>query len=254
MPSNSIEINLLKSGLQNPTAQMLSKAVMGLSKSAVPVILAPNGTVATNGVVTLGTALPLIYTAAWVRLPAGAVVGGLAGLYYVVFSSTTVGQVYTNFADVATAFVPTIPSTLVAAVGSNAAYTQATGADVSLANVTIAGNTMGVDGAVETTVLQSNNGTAGAKTVTAKFGGSAFLTAAVTTSLALETSKRVVNRGVVNKQLVHANSAFGNVSTVAPSQLTVDTSADVALVITGQLAVATDYLVIENFSVTVRLV
>jgi len=249
---NSIELKLLAAGLQNPASSIVAKSTFVVAKTAVPVILVPNGTVATAGVITLGTALPLIYTAAWVRLPAGAVVGGLAGLYYVVFSSTTVGQVYTNFADPATAFAPAIPTgTLVAAVGSNAAYTQAT-TEVTLANVTVVANSVGENGAVQLTVLQSNNGTAGAKTVGAKFGGSAFMASAVTTSLASETQKRVVNRGVVNSQLVHANGVFGAVSTVAPTQLAINTAADVALAITGTLAVATDALVIESFVVEVQ--
>lgn len=251
---NSQEIKFLAAGIQNPAASLLSKAPVTLGKSAVPLIVAPNGTVATNGTITLGTALPLIYTAAWVRLPAGAVVGGLAGLYYTVFSSTTVGQVYTNYADVATAFTGAIPTaTLVAAVGSNAGYTQATASDLSLALVTVPGNTLGTDGSVTVTVFESNNGTAGAKNVTAKFGGTSFLTADVTTSLALETSKSVTNRGVVNKQLVHANAAFGNVSTVAPTQLTVDTSASADVVITGKVAVATDYIIVESFTVKAQL-
>lgn len=250
---NSVELSLLKAGIQNPAASLLSAAAVTVAKSAVPVILAPDGTVATNGVVTLGTALPLIYTSAWVRLPAGAVVGGLAGLYYVVFSSTTVGQVYTKFADAATAFTPTIPTgTLVAAVGSNAAYTQTTGADVTLANVTVPANTLGADGTMKTVVLQSNNNSAGAKIVKGKFGGSTFMSASVTTSLALETSKRVSNRGLVTKQLVHADYVVGAVSAVAPTQLAINTAAAAALVVTGQIAVATDYLVLESFGVEVQ--
>lgn len=227
---------------------------MTVAKSAIPLIVVPNGTVATNGTITLGTALPLIYTAAWIRLPAGAVVGGLAGLYYTVFSSTTVGQVYTNYADVATPFTGAIPSgTPVAAVGSNSAYTQATAADLSLALVTIPGNTLGTDGGLEVTVFESNNNSAGVKNVAAKFGGTSFLSADVTTSLALETSKSVTNRGVVNKQLVHANQAFGNVSTVAPTQLTVDTSAAADVIITGKVATATDYIVLERFAIEAQL-
>ena len=90
---NAYEGILLGSGLQAPAAGVLAKSTFVVARSAIPVILAPNGTIATNGTVTLGTALPLVYASAWVRFPAGAVVGGLAGLYFVKFSSTTVGQV-----------------------------------------------------------------------------------------------------------------------------------------------------------------
>lgn len=250
--TNSVELSLLKSGLQNPTASILAAGTTVAAKTAVPVILAPNGTVATNGTITLGTALPLIYAAAWVRLPAGAVVGGLAGLYYVVFSSTTVGQVYAKFADPASAFVPYVPTgTLVAAVGSNAAFTQATGADVTLANVVLGADAMGKNGSVVVSALQSNNNTAGIKLLKGKFGGAEFLSASVTTSLAMETVKKVSNRGSAAVQVVHANHIIGAVSTVAPTQLTVNTAAAVSVTLTGQLAVATDLLVIEQFSVEV---
>ena len=240
------ERKLRQFGIPNPTASMIGTAGFVISRSAIPVILAPNGTVATNGVVTLGTALPLVYAAAWVRLPAGAVVGGLAGLYYVVFSSTTVGQVYTAFADVATAFTPYVPATLVAAVGSNAAYTQATAADLSLVNFAVPGNSMGANGCLSVKIVESNNNSAGNKNITGKFGGSAFLFADVTTTLAMETEKSVVNRGLVNSQLVHASLAVGAASPTAPTQLTIDTSADVAMVITGKIATATDYVILEN--------
>lgn len=250
--ANSTERSLLKSGIGKTASTFLSKAPTTIAKSAIPVILAPNGTVAVNGTVTLGTALPLTYVNAWVRLPADAVVGGLAGLYYVVFSSTTVGQVYTNFANAATAFTPYIPtSTLVAAVGSNAAYTQATGADVTLANVTVPANALGTTGEFTLSLFASNNGTAGAKNISGKFGGSVFLSGAVTTSLALETSKTVKNRSNVAVQLVHGNHIVGAVSTVAPTLLAINTADAVAVAITGQIAVATDYIILEAFKAEV---
>lgn len=249
---NSYEGTLLAAGVQSPAAGVLAKSTFVLYRSAIPVILAPNGTIATNGTVTLGTALPLVYASAWVRFPAGAVVGGLAGLYFVKFSSTTVGQVYTNYNNATVGFVPSIPDTQVVAVGSNSAYTQTTGAEVTLANVTLAGNSMGPDGSVLVALLEANNNSAGAKIVRAKFGGTAFISQSVTTSLAMETEKRVTNRGVVNAQLLHADGAFGVTSAVAPTQLAVDTSADVAILVTGQIAVATDYLVVEQFLTELR--
>jgi hypothetical protein len=245
MPT-SIERTLLQAGLQNPAASTLGFADISIARSTIPVILAPNGTVATNGTVTLVTALPLIYTAAWVRLPAGAVVGGLAGLYYTVFSSTTVGQVYTNYID--GTGLPSIPTaTLVAAVGSNSAYTQATTA-VTLASATVPANAMGDFGAVELATLTSTNSTAGAKTVSGRFGGSVFMTGAVTTSTALETRKKVRNRGIANTQIVHPDFTIGAASSVVVTQLAVNTAAAVTVAVTGTIAVATDVFVLEAFT------
>ena len=76
-----------------------------LAQSAVPLGLLPSGTVAADGTITLATALPTTYSGGmWGRLPAGAVVGGAAGLYWIVFSSTAVGAVKTSFADPAAPF------------------------------------------------------------------------------------------------------------------------------------------------------
>jgi len=249
--ANLAERKLLKAGIGKTASSLLSQSNSIVAKSAIPVILAPSGTVATAGVVTLGTALPFIYANAWVRLPADAVVGGLAGLYYVVFSSTTVGQVYTNFVDTAAAFTPFIPTgTLVPAVGSDAAYTATISADVTLVNVTIPANTLGANGSATLEVLASNNGTAGAKNVSGKFGGSKFLSADVTTSVTVDTAKTVTNRGVVAVQVVHPQHIVGAVSAVAVTRLAINTAAAVSVAITGQVAVATDYVVLEKFALS----
>jgi hypothetical protein len=46
-----------------------------LSESGIPVMVANSGTIATNGTVTLGTALPTTYAAAFCYFPASAVSG-----------------------------------------------------------------------------------------------------------------------------------------------------------------------------------
>lgn len=99
---------------------------LSLAQSGVPVVLPSSGTITSGGAITLLTALPATYSGgAWIYLPAGAVVGGSAGLYYCLFSSATVGAVKTNYvAAGSTAFTPYIPDgALVAAVGSGSAYT-----------------------------------------------------------------------------------------------------------------------------------
>lgn len=142
-----------------------------LAKSAVPVILAPNGTVATDGTITLSTALPTTYYGgALVRLPAGAVSGGLAGLYWVVFSSTTVGAVKNVFVDPATAFIPYIPTgTLVNVTGSNAGYTQTT-ATTTLINIAIMGGLLGPVGGFRLQQTASCIGNANGKVLETKLG------------------------------------------------------------------------------------
>lgn len=69
-----------------------------LAQCNVPIGIAPTGTMAANGAITLGTALNTTYSGGlWLYLPAGAAyAGSLAGFYWTVMSSTTLGTVYNN--------------------------------------------------------------------------------------------------------------------------------------------------------------
>ncbi len=232
-------------------AQAPYKSPYILAQSAVPVCLAPNGTVATNGIVTLGTALPTTYSGGiWLRLPAGAVVGGLAGLYWAVMSSTTAGQVHTTFADPASQFIPYIPTGLVAAVGSDAAYTQTT-AIVTLVNVTVPGGSMGLNGGFRINQNQHGSG-AGSKAFRNYFGGSLIWNPQSVISNATGGTLIVRNRGVVNKQC-NLNSSTGDVTTSAGavSYGTVDTSVNQFIGLTAQLVGATDAATVEAFTIEI---
>lgn len=217
-----------------------------LAQSAVPVCLAPNGTVATNGAITLVTALPTTYSGGiWLRLPAGAVSGGSAGLYWAVMSSTTQGQVYTNFVDPASAFTPYIPGTLAAAVGSNSAYTQST-AIITMVNVTIPGGAMGPNGAYRLTWKFNGSG-AGSKAQRAKFGDQTpWNPFSVTTSPASGIHS-LQNRGSVNRQYSSNGSSGDSGSAGTGVYIALDTSIDQTLALTTQLTTATDAGITEGF-------
>ena len=223
-----------------------------LAQSAVPVCLAPNGTVATNGIVTLGTALPTTYSGGiWLRLPANAIVGGLAGLYWAVMSSTTQGQVYTNFADPATEFIPSIPSgSLVAAVGSNAAYTQTTSSDITLANIKLVALVMGLSGSLNTQPQWSHPNNANNKLEKVTIGGVICASWTNTTTLTESRPHKLRNKGVYNRQL---DSTFiGLVSSTSSfAYRTIDTSVQQPILLIAQLAVATDYVVLDGFDIVV---
>lgn len=228
-----------------------------LAQSAVPVILAPAGTVAVDGTLTLATALQTVYSGgAWVRLPAGAVAGGAAGMYWAVFSSTTVGALKTAFVDPAAPFVPFSPAgPVVAAVGSGIAYAQTTGSDITLANVTLPGGALGPYGQLRVTALYSQNSSAGAKTGTLRIGGALAHTRARTTALAESFYGAIRNRGVANRQVTSLNNYATEPNSSGPSPLftlTVDTAVDQSLVLSGQVAAAGDYIVLDAFEFEVR--
>lgn len=221
-----------------------------VAQTAVPVIVVPNGTVATNGTITLGTALPIIYSGgAWIRLPAGAVVGGQAGLYWCVFSSTTVGQVYTAFNAASSEFIPNIPSPVVAAVGSNVAYTQATASDIVLVNITLEAGALGLNGSFRLLPYVASPNNANNKIWKTKAAASTLNSTTNTTAVA--DARPVVMRNFGSYSLNFASGFIGysqGGSTYPYTRLTVDTSVDVSVTITGQLAVATDYLCLDAFS------
>ena len=225
-----------------------------LSESGIPVMVANSGTIATNGTVTLGTALPTTYAAAFCYFPASAVSGdSTGGIYYVVFSSTTVGVVYAGKYGVANgvgsvAFTPVIPSgTLVAVTGSNSAYTGST-TETTLINVTLPAGDLGNNGQIVVTSNWATNNSAGAKTGTVYLGGTAVGTASsYTTSTGGSSMNSIRNRGVLN---VQTSQLIGGAATGASVYTAIDTSTDKAITITGDLDTATDNVILEGFTIT----
>ena len=231
---------------ENPNTGGIAPHRRILAMGGIPTIIANSGTVATAGTITLGTALQLTYPQCWLYLPAGAIVGGEAGWYYAIMSSTTAGQVYTNYrATMTQPLALGAAATLTAAVGSNSAYTGVTGA-IQMAAAVIPAGSMGANGAVIVEGNWSHNSTAGAKVAGVLFGGSTVLTVSGTTTLGVDIRKRVQNRSAAVQQIRVAVDT-GAVQSVAPTLLTVDTTADVTVSLTGNLAVATDTQVLENF-------
>jgi hypothetical protein len=234
----------------NATTQFFPRT---LSESGIPVMVANSGTIATNGTVTLGTALPTTYAAAFCYFPASAVSGdSTGGIYYVVFSSTTVGVVYAGKYGVAdgvgsVAFTPAVPSgTLTAVTGSNSAYTGST-TETTLINVTVPAGSMGNNGQIVVTCNWATNNSAGAKAGVVYLGGTAVGTASsYTTSTGGSSMNSIRNRGLLTKQV---SQLIGGASTGANVYTAIDTSADKAITITGDLATATDNVILEGFTV-----
>ena len=228
-----------------------------LAQSAIPVILAPSGTISASGVVTLGTALQATYQSAWVFFPAGAVVGdATGGLYFCVFGSPMVGNVYAvkfGGASGATgAFTPTVQSGLPIAIGSGSAFTQTVVADIALANITVPGGLMGASGSLRVTCSWSANGTATNKGPQNKFGGVIVSNGVAGSSMSTlnfaRTQAFVANRGVAS-QISNPYVFFG--ATNATNFTSINTAIDQPLLLTGNIAVATDALVLEGFTVEV---
>lgn len=223
-----------------------------LAMGGIPAIIANTGTITAGGVITMGTALQLTYPQCWLYLPAGTMVGGLAGWYYAIMSSTTVGQVYTAYQAIMTQPLALgAAATLTAAVGSGGAYTGVI-TEVQMAAAVIPAGLLGATGAVIAEGNWSHNSTAGAKVAKVAFGGSTVLSVSNTTTLGIDIRKRVQNRAAAS-QIVRVAVDTGAAQSVAPSLLSIDTAAEVTVALSGSIAVATDTMVLENFLIELLL-
>ena len=161
-------------------------------------------------------------------------------------------MVYTNYqATMTQPLALGAAATLTAAVGSGSSYTGVTGA-IQMAAAVIPAGLLGTNGAVIAEGNWSHNSTAGAKVAGITFGGSTVLTVSGTTTLGVDIRKKIQNRAAAVQQIRVAVDT-GAVQSVAPTLLTVDTHAEVTVALTGNLAVATDTQVLENFLIEVLL-
>jgi hypothetical protein len=238
-----------------------------LAQWGVPVGAAPNATWEnTTGAFTLGTALNQTYAnGLWLRF-AGVGVnssgGGPAGsgIYWCVMNSTTVGQAYAlstinitttvPITDGTSAFTPYTPTSdqlnglLPTTAGSHVASTAT---QITLANVTVAADTMGMNGAFRNLNNYSNNSSAGTKVGRQTFGGSLIAnTVSQTTSAGGVQTSLVRNRGVANSQI--SSFASNNASSV-PVFTTIDTTDDQALLWQVNIATATDWMILQGATV-----
>ena len=221
-------------------------------QSGVPTALQSSGTVGANGVLSGITALPATYSGGiYLYFPAGRLyAGSLAGSYPAIMSSTTAGTVYNNMYSGGKL---TIPASLTPIVDAGpGAYTQSTAVDISLVYGTSTGNSMGPNGTVWLYPIWHYPSSANVKTLKMLFGGTAVIAIGNTTSTYAAPLVRVWNKGVTNQQSASDFGGLSNSSTATISHLTKDTTADQAILITAQLAVATEYVILAHHNVFVE--
>lgn len=234
-----------------------------LAQWGVPCGTAPNATWNnTAGSFTLTTALNEVYSRGiWLRF-AGVGVnssgGGPAGsgLYWCVMNTTTQGQAYAlspinittavPITDGTSSFTPFIPTDdqlnglLPVTAGSHVA---STGTQITVANVTIPANSMGINGAFRTLANASNNNTAGTKVLRNSLAGTLLTSISNTTSVGGVLTNQTRNRGIATAQISSLNS---NAAATTPVFTTFDTTSDVALLWTINIATATDWMILQG--------
>ena len=173
-----------------------------IGQSGIPFILPSNGLMVANGVGTLGVALGVTYPNAYMWFAANAIATGVpAGWYYAIFSSTTAFVVYNNTYVSGTPTIPASPTPFVTV--SPATYTGATTANAY--TLSIAGNTIGANGAVRVSTASSYTNTSANKATAIYFGTSGAVefagfigTTTVAGGVAVGGFR---NRGVTNSQV-----------------------------------------------------
>lgn len=235
-----------------PTPQSdVPSVVAKLTATAIASINEPSGSMANNGVFTRGTALGTTYGNAWSFFPAGAIfTGSAAGWYFTQSTSTTAGTVFNN----SYASGPlTIPGVLIPFVTTGpGAYTGVTTVVVG-PQITLVGNTLGITSALRYAATWSYPNNANSKTAGVSLGGSSLFASAFTTTGAVTITRTLRSRGVTNAQVSDGGTGFAGVGTSAgaPSYTTLDMTQAQVLSLTTQLAVATDYMVLEGFGIEV---
>lgn len=234
-------IDISASGVIAPVAQRLQ------CSSGIPFVMPSSGTISnTSGGVTVGTAFDYVIGPSYTYFPSGALFASSpAGWYYTNWTAATIGTVYANTYTNGTPKIPSTPTPLTTVVG---AYTQATGLDVIGPNVVVPGGSMGDNGSIEWQRVVNNNNSVGSKGYPTFFGGTNVQGLNQTTNPKEAGAGSIKNRGRQTAQ-ISANAAHGdsgNASTL--NKPTVDTAQNQILAMGINLAVATDYAIIESFA------
>jgi hypothetical protein len=207
----------------------------------------------------IGNPLPTNYTGGiWVCLPAGAVSGGAAGFYWCVGTQLASGngilQVTTAYQ--ATMGVPAIPTGFSNAVGSGGNFVGSTSTQ-TLASVVVPGGAMGANGGLRLGCVWAFPANGNQKT------GRAALQAAppvlqmfantATANYAEFPSIVLRNRGSQSLQTYtqqfYASPAVGYTGSGGIQSSSIDTSVNQPFSLSGQTTTATDYIILEGFTV-----
>lgn len=225
-------------------------AVQKIAASAIPFIIAPTGSMANNGVITLGTALPATYANAYINLPASAIqAGSAAGWYFCQMSSATVGTVFLNNPYVSG--LPSIPPAPVApATTGPGAYVGVTGA-TNGPQITIPAGVLGPNGTLRLSQLNSVNAAATTKTLQAFIAGTNIWGVTFTTAaqFGLAGITTLQNRGAQNANVTFSTSNAAGVGVAASANVfsSINFAAAQTLTFALTTTVATDFIVLESF-------
>lgn len=128
-----------------------------------------------------------------------------------------------------------------------------TTSETTLATITIPAGVLGPNGQLQVDALFSYTASTNTKTPRIKFGGTAFYAPAIAvgSQVGVGVSLRIANRASVSSQVGISPAVLAGVgvATAGPVTASVNTAASVTLLITGQLALGTESITLESYSV-----
>jgi len=191
--------------------------------------------------------LPATYPNAFVYLPATAPPGS-AGWYFCQFSSSTTGVCYTSTSNY-TSGVPEIPTSRTQLSGLTAGTFTATTAAFKLGpNVSIPGNSLGVNGELDFSYFTTSNNTSNTKEFESVLGGSVTSTGtAVTANYNGVSSGKTTNNGIATTQ-TSLYSLINSATGQAPERTSVNTGTSQTSGFELLIYTSTDYIVLEQYS------
>ena len=136
--------------------------------------------------------------------------------------------------------------------GSGTSHTGST-AETTLGTVTLAANTMGENGLLRVTSFWTMTGTAGTKTPRVKFGSNTISGNASVAGTLSQSIISVVNNKTASTQTatgLGSPTGHGN-STNTSLSFSVDTTSDVTILFTGQLANSGDSIALDRYVIEV---
>jgi len=139
-------------------------------------------------------------------------------------------------------------------VAASAATGMSTTGDTNentLATITIPAGAMGANGIVRITTVFSYTNSANTKSLRVKFGGTTYQNTSVTTTASARYQTQIHNRNATNSQGGgHISGTFAT-SSGNPVTSSVDTTAAVTVLITGQNGLGSETITLESYSVEV---
>lgn len=225
---------------------VLSQSSYILALSTLPLGAANTGSVAANGALTLGTALALTYPAIYLFFPAGAVYSGsLAGFYFCIMSSTTLGTIFNNTYTTGIPTIPPLPTPIVAT--GPGAYTGVTTNPLTGLSLTIPPNVLGQYGGLFLTVNWSMLNNGNNKNLNIQLGGVNLYNSNVTANSSVTSGQFYTARG--NTTLL-AGPAVGSTGFGAansgPNTAAMNSTVSQTLTISASAPTATDYCILES--------